>query len=310
MPGELTLDEIKELAEKLNSLGLRHIVYSGGEPLMRRDFPEICGTFAKYYVKQSILTNGLLLEKYVRDIYKYFNEIIVSIDGADADMHNSIRGVNSFDQIIKGIRTTVALCSPLYQGGTQGGISIRTVIQKKNFRQVRQMVKHAKSLGVNRISFLSADVEPGSFGRNRTNELLQNENILLNEDEVKEFREILNLMFVECEADFVRGFISESPAKMLRLADYFEAHLGKSDFPENECNAPMVSAVITSTGEIQPCFFLPSYGNIRKNSVNMLINSESIKDTRRKLKSYSIERCKTCVCTLSVNPKSALSDRF
>lgn len=310
MPGELTLDEIKELAVKLNELGLRHIVYSGGEPLLRRDFSEICETFAKYNVKQSILTNGLLLEKHIRDIYKYFHEIIVSIDGADAEMHNSIRGVNSFDQIVKGIQTAVALSSPPYQGGAKGDVSIRSVIQKRNFRQVIKMVEHAKSLGVNRISFLSADVEPGSFGRNRTNEALQNENILLNEDEVKEFREILNTMFSEYKNDFESGFISESPVKMLRLADYFEAHLGKSNFPENECNAPMVSAVITSTGEIQPCFFLPSYGNIRTDSVNRLINSDSIKDTRRKLKNYSIERCKACVCTLSVSSKSALYDRF
>jgi Fe-coproporphyrin III synthase len=277
---------------------------------LRRDFAGICETFAKYNVKQSILTNGLLLEKYIRDVYKYFNEIIVSIDGADAEMHNSIRGVNSFDQIVKGIKSAVALNSPPYPGGTRRSVSIRSVIQKRNFRQVKQMVKHAKSLGVNRISFLSADVEPGSFGRNRTNETLQSEDILLSEEEVKEFRQILNTMFTECKSDFTSGFISESPAKMLRLADYFEAHLGKSDFPENQCNAPMVSAVITSTGEIQPCFFLPSYGNIRKDSVNRLINSDSIKDTRRKLKNYSLERCKTCVCTLCVSSKSALYDRF
>src|SRR5205085_9301204 len=79
LPGELTLDEIKELAAHLRDLGLKHIVYSGGEPLLRRDFTEICKAFEEYNVKQSLLTNGLLLEKRAKDIYKYFSEIIVSI---------------------------------------------------------------------------------------------------------------------------------------------------------------------------------------------------------------------------------------
>ncbi|HAX48468.1 MAG TPA: radical SAM/SPASM domain-containing protein, partial [Bacteroidetes bacterium] len=45
MPGELTFDEIKQLAQQLSAFGLKHIVYSGGEPLLRRDFRDICNLF-------------------------------------------------------------------------------------------------------------------------------------------------------------------------------------------------------------------------------------------------------------------------
>jgi len=303
IPGELTFDEIKKLAADLNSLGLRHIVYSGGEPLLRRDFIDICDTFASLGVKQSILTNGLLLEKRVKDIYKYFTEIIVSVDGANADTHNRIRGLNSFDQILKGIQTAVSLPN-------RGQISIRSVVQKSNFRQIKEIVKLAKSLGVNRVSFLSADVASDAFGRDTRGTVSASESILLDENEVKEFKEIVTGMFTEFADDFSSGFISESPAKVLRLVDYFEACLGKSDYPINTCNAPNVSAVITSTGDVHPCYFLPSYGNIRKTSLRELINSASIKDTRVKVKNYELERCKTCVCTLKVTSKSALYDKF
>ena len=303
IPGELTFDEIKKLAADLNSLGLRHIVYSGGEPLLRRDFIDICDTFASLGVKQSILTNGLLLEKRVKDIYKYFTEIIVSVDGANADTHNRIRGLNSFDQILKGIQTAVSLPN-------RGQISIRSVVQKSNFRQIKEIVKLAKSLGVNRVSFLSADVASDAFGRDTRGTVSASESILLDENEVKEFKEIVTGMFAEFADDFSSGFISESPAKVLRLVDYFEACLGKSDYPINTCNAPNVSAVITSTGDVHPCYFLPSYGNIRKTSLRELINSASIKDTRVKVKNYELERCKTCVCTLKVTSKSALYDKF
>jgi MoaA/NifB/PqqE/SkfB family radical SAM enzyme len=302
LPGELSLDEIKELASRLGKLGLRHIVYSGGEPLLRRDFMDICETFAVPGVKQTLLTNGLLLEKRIKDLYKYFTEIIVSIDGANAETHNAIRGINSFDQITKGIKTLVSLPS-------RGDVSIRCVIQKKNYSQLADMVELAKSLGVNRISFLSADVLPGAFGRDKST-ALQNEGILLSPDEINELRGIIDNMMSTYKEDFESGFISETPAKLLHLAEYFEAHTGKSGFPKTICNAPMVSAVITSTGEIQPCFFLPSFGNIRKSPVKELINHSSVKETRNKVRRYELERCKTCVCTLNISSRDALSNNF
>jgi len=303
LPGELTLDEIKNLSAQLHTLGLRHIVYSGGEPLLRRDFPAICDVFAKLNVKQSLLTNGLLLEKRINEIHKYFHEIIVSIDGADAETHNSIRGVNSFDQILKGVNSALAL-SP------KANVSIRTVVQKSNYRQLPDIVKLAKSIAVSRISFLSADVEPGAFGRTNSGNGFHAGNVLLDENELTEFKEILNKMFIEHKSDFESKFISESPDKMLHLADYFEAHLGRTGFPVNICNAPMVSAVITSTGDILPCYFLPSYGNIRKSPINELINCDSIRQTRTQVKNLTQERCKTCVCSLYVNSRAALSGRF
>ena len=105
MPGELTYDEIETLTGQLFSFGLKHIVYSGGEPLLRRDFPDICRLFHHKNIKQTLLTNGLLLEKRIDELKDHFSEIIVSIDGADALTHNTIRGVNSFDIIFNGIST-------------------------------------------------------------------------------------------------------------------------------------------------------------------------------------------------------------
>jgi len=303
MPGELTLTEIEKLADELYSFGLKHIVYSGGEPLLRRDFVQICEIFSKLGVKQSLLTNGLLLEKRVGEIQKYLKEIIVSIDGADANTHNSIRGLNSFDQILKGVRSAVG--SP-----EKREVSIRTVLQKRNFRQYPEMIELAKSLGVNRISFLSADVFSDSFGRDTRGYMESNENILLNRDEVKEFREIIEDAITKYKDDFDRRFISESPEKMFRILEYYEACIGQGEYPRNTCNAPMVSAVITSTGSILPCYFLPAYGNVRKGKVKELIKGESIKKVRRDVKDYVLERCKQCVCTLHVNPQRAFRNKF
>ncbi len=303
LPGELSFDEIKTLAKSLKAFGLKHIVYSGGEPLLRRDFTDICELFSGMKVKQTLLTNGLLLDKRAGDISKYFTEIIVSIDGGTPGTHNRLRGVNSFELILRGIEKTLSLKdAPV--------VSIRTVLQKNNFRELGDMIKLAKTAGVKRISFLAADVSSDAYGRDTRGKVSDSNSIALNENEVEELRNIINKLAESNKNDFSSGFISESPAKLHHIADYYEALLGKCAFPKNLCNAPMVSAVITSTGDIHPCFFLPSFGNIRKSGFDPLINSDSVKSTRRQVRNYELTRCHECVCTLYTSTIAALKDRF
>ena len=302
LPGELTLDEIKSLARSLNDFGLKHIVYSGGEPLLRRDFREICETFKSYGVKQSLLTNGLLLEKRYDSIKDYFHEIIISIDGAIAETHNRIRGLNSFEQIFKGVAKAVN-CT-----GKRPAVSIRTVLQKNNYRELPDFIKLAKSAGVDRISFLSADIASDAFGRDTAprGEM----DFSLSAEEVNKFRETVNSVIKEYQSEFASGFISESPQKLMKLADYYGALRGMNDFPQNFCNAPMVSAVITSTGNIHPCYFIESYGSIRQTGLKNLVNSFEIKKVRQEVRNLTHPKCKTCVCTLNVSAKNALMGRF
>ncbi|MBM2840939.1 MAG: Radical protein [Bacteroidetes bacterium] len=303
LPNELTLDEIKQLAGELSRYGLRHIVYSGGEPLMRKDFVEICRIFSDCGVKQSLLTNGLLLEKRVEAIAGFLDEIIVSVDGPTADIHNSIRGARSFDVILNGIHRYMKMPD-------RKVISLRCVVQKRNFRLLQNMVSLAKSLGVNSISFLSADVLSDSFARDTRGKVALDERITLTENETIEFRRLTEQFVVDNRVYFESGLLSDPPQKFFHMVQYFEALVGKTPFPRNHCNAPMVSAVITSTGQLLPCFFLPSYGNIRQNKIKDLFNTDGIRRTRNSVRRYELERCRTCVCTMNKTPTAALMDRF
>lgn len=303
LPGELSLDEVKSLSESLLQFGLRHIVYSGGEPLIRRDLPEICRFFQRPRVKQSLLTNGLLLEKRYDEMASYFHEIIVSLDGPTAEIHNGIRGIESFDQIVEGIQKV--LRSP-----RRPKISLRAVLQRKNFRHLDEMAGFAKSVGVDRISFLAADVYSQAFHRDVAGKSLNFDDVALSRQEAVEFREIVNRFVGRHQADIKSGFISENDKKLHHIVQYFEALAGVSSFPRNHCNAPMVSAVITSTGDLLPCFFLPAFGTIRSGTLGETLNSPAIRATRARVREYSLERCQKCVCTLSVSPMSAFLGQF
>ncbi len=303
LPGELSLEEITDLARGLKARGLQRIVYSGGEPLVRKDLPAICRAFQRYGVQQTLLTNGLLLEKRHTEIEEFIDEHIVSLDGPTAAVHDSIRGVQCFDQIVKGIKKVV-----LRSG--ENRVLARYVIQRRNYQHVEQMVDFAKSTGFKQVSFLAVDVESDAFGKKQNGPSTPEDSLLLTVSEAGEFQRAMNLLISSRQADFESRFIAQSPEQLLHIVQYFEARAGIAAFPVNRCNAPSMSTVITSTGDVKPCFFLPAFGNIRKTPLDELLNLDSIRQTRRDVRSYKVDRCKTCVCTLHVNPLKAMLNRF
>jgi len=302
-PGELALEEIAPLARALIHGGLRHIVYSGGEPLTRRDFPDICPLFARGGVRQTLLTNGLLLEKRFAEISPFLDEFIVSLDGADAATHDAIRGVESYERIVRGIRRLV-------EAGRGDDVAVRTVVQKRNFRSLPAMVDAARALGVGRISFLAADVRSSGFGRGERGPSAPAETMTLDGDETLALRGIVDRLERERAPLFARRFIDQSPARLRDIASYFEALRGACAFPPVRCNAPMVSTVITSRGDVLPCYFLPPFGNVRRGAIDELLNGDAPRTTRRSVRARTQPECRTCVCTLRVGPAQALADRF
>jgi MoaA/NifB/PqqE/SkfB family radical SAM enzyme len=87
---------------------------------------------------------------------------------------------------------------------------------------------------------------------------------------------------------------------MIDIVNYYKGLLGTHDFPKKICNAPWVSAVIEADGEVKPCFFHASYGNINNNNFIDIINSPSAISFRKKLNMEKDPVCERCVCSLYV----------
>jgi len=66
---EMTGDEVLRIVRVAKSLGVGRVKYTGGEPLLRRDLPEIIsGTIAMGMEDVAITTNGTLLKERVREL--------------------------------------------------------------------------------------------------------------------------------------------------------------------------------------------------------------------------------------------------
>jgi len=85
---------------------------------------------------------------------------------------------------------------------------------------------------------------------------------------------------------------------MRGLVNYYRAIHGKSSFQAPTCNAPWVSAVVESNGDVMPCFFHKPYGNITDGSFDEIINSEKAISFRKNLDVSKDEICRKCVCSL------------
>ena len=300
LPDELTIEEIEKLSGELAELGLKRIVFSGGEPILRTDLEEICKIFSKNSVKQTLLTNGVLVKKKIDGLAPYLDELIISIDGAKPETHDTIRGVNSLSLIIEGIKYTKENFPAL-------NISFRTVIQKNNFHELNDIILLGEELEINRVSFLPVDVYSDAFGREHSEATVNNSTLLLNRDKVVELKNIINNIDNKY---FDTHFVSEPYNKLMSYADYFSSALNGNKFPPVYCNAPMMSTVITATGDVLPCFFLPRLGNIRENPLKQILNGDEAVNIRKRVRAFEPERCKTCVCSLNVTKGAALKGNF
>lgn len=99
---EPLISEIEEIADKLEGLGVKSIVLTGGEVLIRKDIVDICQRLARRF-NLTLLTNGTLLHKYY-NILEYVNNLIVSLDTMDieknlrkgldiAQLTNTLKGI-------------------------------------------------------------------------------------------------------------------------------------------------------------------------------------------------------------------------
>lgn len=110
LPNELTTEESKKLIEELSEAGVALIAFSGGEPLMRKDFFEVIAHAHKHDMYVSLASNGTLITRDVAQdlVNAGIDYVEISIDGKKAIEHDAMRGVTgAFDKSVAGIRNAI-----------------------------------------------------------------------------------------------------------------------------------------------------------------------------------------------------------
>lgn len=145
-PGELTTAEGKALIDDLAAFSCPVILFSGGEPLMRSDLPELVQHATDRGIRAVISTNGTLITDDFASTFKKFglSYVGVSLDGL-RDTHDHFRGVQgAFDQAMTGIRTCLA-------AGIKVGV--RFTINRRNAADIPAIFDLIEAEGIPRACF-------------------------------------------------------------------------------------------------------------------------------------------------------------
>jgi radical SAM protein with 4Fe4S-binding SPASM domain len=110
-PAELTTAEAKSMMEDLDNLGKPILVFSGGEPLMRRDLFELMDYGRTLGTRMALATNGTLVDEATADRVARagLHRVSISLDGPDAATHDGFRqSPGAFAASVAAIRALVA----------------------------------------------------------------------------------------------------------------------------------------------------------------------------------------------------------
>jgi Fe-coproporphyrin III synthase len=295
-PKEITLADLEQQLASFRELGVRWVVFTGGEPQMNRQLSSLARMVRAEGIRVTILTAGLLLESHAESLASTIDDVIVSLDGPPA-LHNRIRRVSdAFERITAGILALRKFRPDIQVKG-------RCTVQKANHRSLCEVVQSAKELGLNSISFLAADLTSDAFNRPQTWSPQHQERVALNVEEVGALDTQVERLISEYATDLESGFVVESASKLRRIVVHFRAHLGQTSHVSPRCNAPWVSAVIDASGEVRPCFFHPSFGNVHQEPLHQLLNSPQALKFRTNLDVATNAVCQRCVCSLHI-PRS------
>lgn len=287
---EIATEDFRYQLPSLEELGVEWIVLSGGEPLMHSGLFELCGMLSNRPIRLTLLSTGLLLERFAASVVEYFDDIIVSLDGPP-ETHDCIRRVHSaYELLAAGIRSVRALKPDL-------PITARCTVQRANCSRLVDTVQTARELQLDSISFLAADVHSTAFNRPLGWKAERREEVALGFEQLALLDAQIDSLI---RADECGAFVRESPAKLRRIAHHFRCNLGLGRDVAPTCNAPWTSAVIEADGSVRPCFFHQPFGRIdSKTSLLEVLNNPAAVTFRDSLDIATNPICRRCVCSLN-----------
>jgi len=251
----------------------------------------LCGLLRENGIKVTLLSTGQRLKELSQEISEHTDGTILSLDGPEP-VHDTIRRVKgAFAQMKDGV-LAVRRVHPRYS------FSGRVTVQRVNFPFLRETVHAGRTLGLDSISFLAVDASSNAFNRPTAWDAKRQQQVVIPRNQLSELEEEIENLIREFHEDIQSGFIRESPDKLRRIAHHFRRLAGQEPPCSPRCNAPWVSTVIEANGEVRPCFFHETLGNIHQQELREILNGPKALRFRESLDVKTNPICQHCVCSL------------
>ncbi len=272
-PRELTTREALEICDQFPALLVQEVDFTGGEPILRKDWHEIALHLLDLKIPVSMLTNGLALKQSHVDLMKdaEIRTVGISLDGLE-QTHDTIRGYRgSYRKVIDGIRI-------LKESGIR--FIVITTVNSLNVAELPSIYEILRTLGVR-----CWRIQP-----------------MIPSGRVKKFRNFSSdNHWVGELARFIRTWKPKVREGETRIVcgdglEYLDDNIIRK--PWKGCSAGLTACDITSDGRVIGCLSMPENlfeGDLRRNSLwDIWFNSEAFAYTRQFSHEQLGSNCRGC----------------
>lgn len=264
-PDELSFDEVTKIIDQLSEMGVFYIYFLGGEPFMKEHFLDILDYTYNAGLGIMITTNGTLITEEIADKLKNVSNIRISLDSADAEIHNKMRGRNfSYDKCINALK----ILSKLHINN----FGINSTIGPDNYKNLKDLYNIALKYNCDIIQMIPVC---GS-GRASENEIglteFQRKNVL---KQMKSIQQEIKTKHYKTQIDAPEGYVEK----------FFEKDLNKNKITPDlmGCSAGKTCLALQQNGQVGYCLMCREpLGNLRKEKFKAIFRKAQTNSQRNK----------------------------
>lgn len=251
-PGELSTEEVKDVLDQLAAMGCMVVTFTGGEPLLRKDFFEIAEYAKAKRFAIRIFTNGTMIDEAAADRLAAIQPLSteVSVYGMSDETYRDVTrrsGEGECAKVLEAIRMLRARNLP---------VQIKVPVVKQNIADLDQIQAFAQE--VEAVFVANVNITPKDNG-----DMSPLEHAL--DDEALE--------------DYYRKYVGDKPEITM-------------DPDGLMCNTARNSVVISPLGDVFPCVQIKrSVGNVRNRPLRDIWNGHPLLDRLRGLRVRDYAAC-------------------
>jgi radical SAM protein with 4Fe4S-binding SPASM domain len=267
---ELSTEQWKRVIDKVHEIGVFILTFTGGEPTLRDDLPELLQYTQNKGIVTGLVTNGRKLKEmeYVKALEKVGLDFVqVTLESHKAAIHDKMTGTKgSWKETVQGIKN--AALSRIY-------VTTNSTLSKYNAADFLETIDFIKELGV------------AAFG---CNSLIYSGKATSISNEfalpIETLKELLPKARDKADKLGMK-FLWYTPTQYCQF-DPVSLGLGIKS-----CTAAMVNMCVGPNGDVYPCqSYFESLGNILKDSWKSIWNHPRAISIRKR--EYAEPKCKDC----------------
>ena len=231
---ELTTEELKEVIDQALDLGVCTMIFTGGEPMVRADLPELVAHVDRNRAHTMIFTSGVLLSP--RNVEKLaeagLGSMNVSVDADTPEVHDELRRLpGAFRKAMDGARRA-------REAGILTGISTYGCHESVTSGALEHLLEIACDEGFHEVTIFDC-VPTGKF--------LSRPEVIMGRKDIKRIRALADTYNA---SDRPMGVTAQAKANA---------------YDGGGCFGGFAQFYMTCYGDINPCDFNPvSFGNVRE----------------------------------------------